>query len=459
MHGDFSRLTFDPAKRFSAVLSLQGRVHVEADSNEQVAILQHYVRTLAADLLGEFAFPAADPGFTITGVVESGKLTDLTIGYGRCYVDGLLVENPPSADPDAPPTTFYHQPDAYFDPDENQLPSDGSFFVYLQAWERLVTWVEDPSIRDAALGAGGPDSCARVKVVWQVRVGQRPLDGATPTIPKTAMAAWDKLFRPALEAPSTGALRARFVPSDDDELCALAPQAGYRGPENQLYRVEIHTGGTLGPPEAGGAAPTFKWSRDNGSVIAPIEALHGKIATLATLGRDDRSQLDVGDWVEIVDDARALAGAPADLHRVEGVDLDERRVTLHAAPKNVTGSEPSRHPFLRRWDQQERPDLTLGSDQAITAVLGSSGVSDGSEASRVWIPLEDGVEVLFEAGTYRSGDYWLIPARVETQAIEWPREDDVALAVAPRGYDYQYVPLAFIGDPTKDPVKLPPPPA
>ena len=38
--------------------------------------------------------------------------------------------------------------------------------------------------------------------------------------------------------------------------------SGYLGVENQLYRVEVHTGGTV----AADHGPTFKWSRENGSV-------------------------------------------------------------------------------------------------------------------------------------------------------------------------------------------------
>ncbi len=55
MKGDFSRDTFDKAKHFSRVLMQQGRVQLDADFNEQTAILLHYLRTLAADLIGPFA--------------------------------------------------------------------------------------------------------------------------------------------------------------------------------------------------------------------------------------------------------------------------------------------------------------------------------------------------------------------------------------------------------------------
>ena len=39
MRGDFSRDTFDPVKHFSRVLQQQGRVQLDADWNEQTAIL------------------------------------------------------------------------------------------------------------------------------------------------------------------------------------------------------------------------------------------------------------------------------------------------------------------------------------------------------------------------------------------------------------------------------------
>jgi hypothetical protein len=431
MHGDFSRLTFDPAKRFSAVLSLQGRVLVDADANESAHILQHYLRTLATDLLGEFSVPKAAPGFQIAAVEESGRLTDLGIGFGRCYVDGVLVENPTKIQA----TSFYRQPDAYFSRDADPFPTDRPFFVYLQIWERLVTCVEDPSIRDVALGAGGPDSSGRAKVVWQVRCGAPELDGAPPTTAEAAVALWEKTLKAELAARSTGMLSASHTPTEDDGLCALAPEAGYRGLENQLYRVEVHRGGVLaGKDDVGvGDPPTFKWSRDNGVALASVDSLEGKLVTVATLGRDDRFQIGVRDWVEVVDDARALSGVAAPLHRVEDVDLGERRITLDAIPADGTGTDPSRHPFLRRWDQQESPRVTLGADHAITAVAGTS------------LPLEDGVEVTFAPGTYRTGDYWLIPARVETGKVEWPVDDhDVAIALPPRGIRYHYAPLAFV---------------
>ncbi len=57
MKGDFSRDTFYPEKSFSRVLMQQGRVQLDADWNEQTSILLHYMRTLAADLIGQHGGP------------------------------------------------------------------------------------------------------------------------------------------------------------------------------------------------------------------------------------------------------------------------------------------------------------------------------------------------------------------------------------------------------------------
>jgi hypothetical protein len=45
---------------------------------------------------------------------------------------------------------------------------------------------------------------------------------------------------------------------------------------------------------------------------------------------------------------------------------------------------------------------------------------------------------------YRTGDYWLIPARVATNDIEWP---SVTEGVLPHGIEHHYAPLAIL---TKD---------
>src|SRR5215213_7547172 len=103
MKGDFSRRTFDERKHYSAVLQDQGRMLSEADLEEEHRILAYRIEREAADLIGGCGGPLADAGFAIGAVGAIG----LSIGGGRYYVDGILVEN------EAKATAFDSQPDRF----------------------------------------------------------------------------------------------------------------------------------------------------------------------------------------------------------------------------------------------------------------------------------------------------------------------------------------------------------
>src|SRR5258706_10879396 len=162
MKGDFTRVTFDKARHFSRVLMQQGRVQLDADWNEQAAILLHYLQALPADLIGPFGGPDQNCGFII-----AEKDADFTIGTGHYYVDGILCEN------DQSDLTYFSQAD-YPLPPNSKLPGK-THLVYLDVWERHITSLEDGRIREVALG--GADTATRAKVVWQVRVTEKQPDG------------------------------------------------------------------------------------------------------------------------------------------------------------------------------------------------------------------------------------------------------------------------------------------
>jgi hypothetical protein len=132
MKGDFSRDTFDSRKNFSRVLMQQGRVQLDADWNEQSAILLHYLRTLATDLIGPHAGPP--DSFVVNFLTDKkGEPTDLTISAGRYYVDGILCENEEQFNGE--PVSYFNQP--YYQPDgkDDKLPPF-PFMIYLDVWER-----------------------------------------------------------------------------------------------------------------------------------------------------------------------------------------------------------------------------------------------------------------------------------------------------------------------------------
>src|ERR1700730_11156497 len=242
MKADMTRDTFHPLKHFARVLMQQGRVQLDADWNEQAAILLGYLQALAADLVGPAGGPENNYGFAISRLTQKPNTPDFQIGFGHYYVDGLLCQadsvpiaifptatagifqvrnwrsdfelqpiphyevfdySPFSPNPPAPVTitspnralsqitiqtvppavgsfldprlrrviSYQHQPDFVFSTlagavSPPPLPA-GFSQIYLDVWERVITYAEDDRIREVALG--GPDTAARTKLVWQVK--------------------------------------------------------------------------------------------------------------------------------------------------------------------------------------------------------------------------------------------------------------------------------------------------
>lgn len=455
MKGDFSRLTFHPQKQFTRVLLQQGRVALDADWNEQAAMLLHYLERLAVNLVGRFGGPENASGFEIKRLKEQSF--DLSLGRGPYFVEGLLVENLEEN------ARYSNQP---YLPAADKLPADLPFLVYLDVWERHVSHLEDDSIREVALG--GPDTATRAKLVWQVRATKQLPEGKK--FPDTAEGAWTmwddwvKVWYP----PNRGILKARARPSGDPtKPCVASPDPHYRGLENQLYRVEIHTPGTAVAGATAGA--TFKWSRDNGSVafaiadLTPNSESKTTTVTLEHLGHDDRQSLAPEDWVEIVDDGVALVTGPGPLLQLDMVDAGRAQVTLRGTPDTKAGMDKTLHPLLRRWDYGRAAGAKPAKDGALPVV-------EGTEREDHWIDLEDGIQISFQpaatgqpAQLYRSGDFWLIPARTATGDVEWPvepgkpgkpGEPHLPKARPPYGVRHRFAPLALLPVDSKPVVNL-----
>jgi hypothetical protein len=432
---DITRDTFDPEKGFSRVILQQGRVLLDADWNEQTSILLDYLRTLTADLLGPFAAfgdafkiakdPTGDSSYSLGDY-------DFWLGPGNCYIAGLRCQNEVWR-------PFLRQPRPF----SSLTPEDGKrYLAYLVAWERHVTWLSDERLREVALG--GPDTSTRAQVVWQVRLAATDIsDGDAHQLEK----AEEYLATQYPDDPGVTMRCQARRPTATSAPCLISPEARFRGLENQLYRVEVHRGGVAwdGAKDANGApagnaaeACTFKWSRDNGSLALPIRTVTDHKVRLASLGRDDRHTVRELDWVEIVDDTTSSGW----LWQVADVDRDADTVTLksrgiNSKPTPYTADDAARHPVLRRWDHRPEEDKM---------VSGGILLTEGSfHDDTSWIPLEDGIEVLFEgAGTYREGDYWLVPARAAIGDVLWPTEADKAKALPPHGIAYHYAPLGFV---------------
>ncbi len=442
MKGDFTRNTFDPRQHFLRVLMQQGRVQLDADFNEQVAILLHYLQALATDLIGPYGGPG--DSFRVDLRREDNEKPvpfDFQISGGHYYVDGLLCESASNS---------YFSDQRGYDPDNKLAP--GFYLVYLDVWERAISAYETEGIREVALG--GPDTAMRSRLVWQVKTELLRERVSGEQIHRDWQQSWVQRWQPS----NRGRLQAQARVTGDVtsfDPCTISPEARYRGAENQLYRVEIHRSSpppvledevreqpVRGQRRRSSAAndaygPTFKWSRENGSVIFPIVDLAEHVITLGNLGRDSRFTLRSGDWVELLDDDYVLQNRAEPLLQVVEVDPVEMRVTLSAAPKYRP--DLNKHALLRRWDQRAG-DESKGGLRINEKTEGAALIEPGE-----WLTLEDGIQIRFEAGaTYRSGDYWLIPARTATGDVEWPQEDGQPVPLPPHGVTHHYAPLRLI---------------
>jgi len=444
MRGDFSRTRFNPTKQYTAVLEQQGRVALDADANEQSAIDGYLRHAETVDVIGDYGGPADDLGFAIS---VSGN--QILISAGRYYVQGLLCENTQNN------LTYSNQ--TYLigpSPTDSALLSQlqqkgGAIQVFLQVWQRLVTALDDPCLREPALGQA--DTTARLQTVWRVvanlvaatTVAPPPVPAApsaalaatriSATAAKLNLAAASSVASTvtsvaatggatgttAIAAPpagsavptvdcctqmynlltilTTGTMAAMTSGGTTDCSCQPIPAAGYQGLENQLYRVEIHQGGLA-------TKATFKWSRENGSVVASILSISGPTVWVNSLGPDANLGFQANDWVEISDDTYLFGETPNQpgvLYQILSVDPTGPSIALTTSAVSV---DPTRNARVRRWDQS-----------------GSSAGSNGVPLSaNAWQALENGIQINFSQGFYRTGDYWSIPARAATGQIDWP---------------------------------------
>ncbi|WP_437947874.1 DUF6519 domain-containing protein [Sorangium sp. So ce296] len=472
MEGDFTRSSDDPDRSYSGVLMQQGRVQLDADWNEQWAIHTRALRLALKDIIGQHGGPAGDLGFQIAAElpdgVEASRVNpntdkadiDFFVSQGTYYVDGIRIVLPD-----------WRRVETGISPGQN----GASFLAYLEVWERHVNAVEDPAIREIALL--GPDTATRAEVVWRVNLLRLERDdGTSDDVNRSERA--EELVRDHLRSRRSLRLAARaFAEDASSDPCKLAPGARYRGHENQLYRLEIHRG--VSQAAFAGEEPlddqtlfTFKWSRDNGSVVFPIESYSGPdrveegkeisvTVKVAHLGRDARFGLTPGDIVEFVHDGVTRGGVAVHeqgqddlrqagaLGRVTAIDPETRDVTV-----TVIGSKIAKicvrslHPYLRRWDH--------GASGAQAHEAGALPVTLSQLGT--WIPLEDGVQVRFERPerdkglrVLRAGDFWLIPARTATGDVLWPTEASPSGQGAreasfrpPHGVVLHHAPLAFV---------------
>ncbi len=547
MKGDFTRSTYKPVKNYSSVHMQQGRVQLDADWNEQNDIATHLDQTTRLDVIGSCGVPEVGGGFHIDATPDVSDLT-LSAGriYAdgilcenastaipisaflannrvqvpiwkvdeREFQDNEWVEL--SADGVKPVltqitavdiaqraltfkdnvsqfnvpsgrlrrvVTLETQPDLPGAPAVTPVANQTDL-IYLDVWQRHITVVEDPEIREVALG--GPDTTTRVKTVWQVRV--------LPNVGKIDCKA-DVQF----PAPSCGRLTTDVAstPTPKDP-CIVPPSGGFRGLENHYYRVEIHHGGEA-----------YVWPRPTVKTTSVEDVPANNQVKVKDWTVDGRAW-EVGQVVEVLSkesDAKNQAGTLAHITAVDGnnrtltldTDVSSFKTNTSRAVRRVATFKWSRDNGSRLFAIQEfnavdktKVKLTrLGRDQVLglhvgdwVEVLGdvtelngqpgtlaqimpngideeaqmltlSADVSAYSAEShpkvRPWdqksdaLPvtpgpflLEEGIQVSFSGSNFQTGDYWSFAARTATADIERLTE------APPQGIERHYCKLALV---------------
>ena len=407
MGSDRARVSYDPSRHWRGVINQQGRVTLEADTNEAATIAAERDRASLIDVVGSSGAPltvaGAPGGYSIAAVAAaSGGFTgDLTINPGTIYVGGERMVLEAAVD-------YSRQPD-WLDWDGDPLwtapavPSASeSEIVYLLLREQEVGAIEDAALLDIALG--GPDTSERQRIVQRVvrQTAAQPTTAAAPFNDPNLLGTWSSLgltFEPATMRLASSA--------------TLQVQGTYAGPENQLIRVQI-----AGVDDAG--VPTLVWGFDNAHYLYGITVDSGggdagpTTLTLTNVPIDVYHQPSPGQTVEVLEAAAQLtptdasnyiaatSGHVTTITATGGYQPDTQQLVVTAGIQAPAAGSPPL--FLRVWQGTVTypaggGQVPLG-DTGLTVTLSLPAPTAGSPVPK-----------------YHVGDYWQVAVRAGTSTV------------------------------------------
>lgn len=338
------------------------------------------------------------------GMIESGAAVPeenpfaapFWIQPGRFHVQGLLVENraeiayQTQAIPT--PTTAFGFPN----------PTGDIAVAYLEGWERLVTAIQDPGIRERALSTG-LDTSVRTEAQGQVK---------TFIAPSTLTAdAIRQAFANRFVPDGTLVVSAASAPSTESP-CDISLEGGFTGRENLLYHFEVHA--------IAGGEVTFKWSREGGSELFSVHAFQAtsggspefNVYVAPELGLRD------GDLVEVLNDVVELGDDPAAPASIDGNGRfvpPRRLVGALALLRSVTSDSAGFDKFALRDVENPATNINPPANYypATTTLRlrrwhGHFHVTPPTASP---IPIESGLQVSITGG-FEVGDWWQIEARL-----------------------------------------------
>jgi hypothetical protein len=390
MKGDISRFTFNPLNNYLGVLKQQGRIELDSDWNEQGEIYAEHLRQLTADLVGQFAVPlepndiARDNSHALEirdYSVGPGGIIDFKVGHGLAYIGGYLFRL-------IKDVTYYNQSDY---PEPEAPSSNGDLLVYIEAWNRVVSYIDNELIREPALG--GPDTCLRSALTGQIKV----LNVKGLREPSDALQALSKSFSPTNVALTLQIDQSAYqLPLSFGEV----DLGGGMIPGNLHYRLELHRGITSN----GDSSEGIKWSDENAAIaVRALRMVDNNSLIIEELEQITGESLKPGDWVEI-------SNLMTELHR-QGGQMAKIASLESASGGLLVTLDSDIHPLLARRKNGPRSAL----DQGLAPRLRRwSGYFSPLELKLVY-DLGRGVKAIFNSGEkkiqFEPADYWTFAIR------------------------------------------------
>lgn len=369
MGSDRARISFDPSRDYRSVVAQQGRVTLEADTNEQTSVAAETLRHETIDIVGPEGTP--DDGYKVSrdanGYVE--------IGPGTMYVGGWRLRL-------GGPVQLGNQPDwldrpLYFTRPAREL-------IALLVTEQSISATEDEALREVALG--GPDTSARTRLMQHfltIPTEQRNCPAAEKDL--TAHLARMGLVYNSKTAELTWRARLKvsfFPPLTLVDPCCPPAQGGYLGADNQLVRVTVTS---YNPASRLG---TLLWGWNNASFLYRASLVSSTsdppILRLGQTPLDAEHTPQPGQFIEVLRTA-AVLGNPQDKNYVasqQGLvvqlgtgsifDSATNQLTL---PKGTVVPNDPHCLFVRQWQAEvpftsgKQTHLDTTSGLAVTVAL------------------------------------------------------------------------------------------
>lgn len=418
MTADISRNSFRPEQRYIGLVHQQGRLPLDADENEGADMAEALTGLMVSEAICKRGSP--DGGFTVSNVAVAGGKIDFDIAAGSFYLGGVRFGSDGARFSDQPDWLTEADSDlAWTPPAAGKTRTD---LVWLEGWEQVVTATEDSELYERALG--GPDTTARKRAMWQVRLLQDTSG--------TCDAAFDDLVARQFpggtldpggaEILSDARLTVGFTNlSPTNDLCRPSAQAGFLGARNEAFRVQVTTPGR------------FVWGRDNAAPLYRVQITtddNGKRRRLhfLTLPRDEfgwplaKMTVELLRWGSLLANHEKAAEAQGLLLNVVSgfspdkgnsidvdTDLDAALDIWFTSPAGLAAQQPLDKPgtndyfYLRVWTgggSGGKPDNPMQVGTAVT--MGDTGLT------------------LTFANSGLAGDYWVIAARPNTPSLVTP---------------------------------------